>query len=181
MGMDVIAFTASPRKSPESKHDNGYIVPGTGDEDGSIPSAWYSGLDKPSLHNFLEQDIDILLISVPLTKETRGFLGTEEFKILGKKKALIVNISRGSIIKQDELIEACENGTLRGAALDVTDPEPLPSDSKLWDVENVTITPHISGLSVAYQERSLEIFTRNLKRLEKGEPLLNVVDRQRGY
>lgn len=181
MGMDVIAFTASKRKTPESKHDSGYIVPGTGDLDGSIPSEWFSGLDKPSLHKFLSQDIDILLISVPLTNETRHFLGAEEFKILGKKNALVVNISRGSIVVQDELIEAVKAGTLRGAALDVTDPEPLPSDSPLWDVKDITVTPHISGLSVAYQERSLDIFKRNLERLRDGKELLNVVDKKRGY
>lgn len=179
--MDVIAFTASERKTPESKRDNGYIVPGTGDEEGSIPSAWYHGLDKKSLHNFLSQDIDILLISVPLTKETHHFLGTEEFEILSKKKALIINISRGTIVKQDELIEAVKSGKLGGAALDVTDPEPLPEDSKLWDVENITVTPHISGISVAYAERSLEIFARNLERLAKGEDMLNLVDREKGY
>lgn len=67
MGSDVIAFTASPRPTPESKKDNGFIVPGTGDPDGSIPSAWFSGLDKDSLHEFLRQNIDLLVISVPLT------------------------------------------------------------------------------------------------------------------
>lgn len=61
------------------------------------------------------------------------------------------------------------------------DPEPLPKESRLWNVENITVTPHISGLSVAYQERSLEIFRRNLERLSKGEDLINVVDREKGY
>ena len=67
MGMDVIAYTATPKETPESRADSGYIVPGIGDPDGSIPSKWYSGLDKPSLHNFLSQKIDILVVSVPLT------------------------------------------------------------------------------------------------------------------
>ena len=67
MGMDVIAFTATPKDTPEKRKDSGYIVPGTGDPDGDIPIAWYSGLDKHSLHEFLRQDIDVLLISVPLT------------------------------------------------------------------------------------------------------------------
>jgi hypothetical protein len=65
--MNVIAYTASPRETPEERADNGFIVPGTGDPDGSIPTAWYSGLDKESLHNFLKQDIDMLVICVPLT------------------------------------------------------------------------------------------------------------------
>lgn len=67
MGMDVIAYTASPRKTPESKRDGGFIVPGTGDPDGSLPSAWYSGTAKEDLHEFLKQEIDLLVIGVPLT------------------------------------------------------------------------------------------------------------------
>lgn len=67
MGSDVIAYTASPRKTPESRRDEGFIVPGTGDPEGEFPSAWYSGLDKESLHEFLEQKIDLLVLAVPLT------------------------------------------------------------------------------------------------------------------
>lgn len=185
LGMDVIAYTASPRTTPESKKDRGYIVPGTGDEDGLIPSAWYSGLDKASLHNFLKQDIDILLISVPLTPETTHLLGAEEFAILGKTNAFIANIARGAIVVQDELIKALkkkpEEGGLRGAALDVTDPEPLPEGSELWDLENVAITPHVSGLGTMYASRTFEILERNLGAIERGEKLINVVDKKKGY
>ena len=188
MGMNVIAYTASPRTTPESKRDNGFIVPGTGDEDGTIPSAWYSGTDKASLHHFLSQDIDHLLVSVPLTKETTHFLGKEEFAILGRKKAFISNISRGQILQQDDLIAALKKGAdpeqeggLRGAALDVTDPEPLPEDSALWDAPNCIITPHISGLGVMYAERAFQVLEVNLVRREKGKDLINVVDRKKGY
>jgi len=185
MGMDVIAYTASPRKTPESKKDSGYIVPGTGDEDGLIPSAWYSGLDKASLHKFLNQDIDVLLVSVPLTEQTKHLLGAEEFAILGKTNAFIVNIARGAIIVQDELIEALgkkpEEGGLRGAALDVTDPEPLPADSELWDIESVAVTPHVSGMGTMYANRTFEILEKNLTHIENGEKLINVVDKQKGY
>ena len=194
MGMDVIAYTASPRTTPESKHDTGFIVPGTGDPDGSIPSAWYSGLDKESLHNFLKQDIDLLLISVPLTKETTHFIAEPELKILGKRNAFISNISRGQIIKQSDLLTALKKykdndpldggdggGGIRGAALDVTDPEPLPEDDPLWDAPNCIITPHISGLGSAYVDRSFQVLEVNLDRRENGEKLINVVDRKKGY
>ncbi len=70
---------------------------------------------------------------------------------------------------------------MRGAALDVTDPEPLPKESELWDLKNVTITPHISGLGTAYAERSFDILEKNLTRLERAEKLLNVVSRKKGY
>lgn len=186
MGMDVIAYTASPRTTPESKRDTGYIVPGTGDPDGLIPNAWYSGTDTASLHNFLSQDIDILLISVPLTKSTGRFLGAPEFEILGSKKnAFILNISRGSILKQDDLItylkKSPAEGGLRGAALDVTEPEPLDKESELWEMENVVVTPHISGLSVAYRDRAMQILEINLENFEKGRKLVNVVDKRKGY
>ena len=195
MGMDVIAYTASPRTTPESKHDKGFIVPGTGDPDGSIPTAWFHGLDKASLHNFLAQDIDHLLVSVPLTKETTHLLGAAEFAILGKKKnAYVSNIARGPILVQSDLIAALKayddsdpldggdgGGGLRGAALDVTDPEPLPRDDPLWDAPNCTVTPHISGQGAAYADRAFQVLEVNLDRRERGEPMINVVDREKGY
>lgn len=195
MGSTVLAYTASPRPTPESKKDKGFIVPGTGDPDGSIPKEWYSGLDKESLHSFLAQDLDHLLVSVPLTKETTHFLAAPEFEILGKRNAFISNISRGQIIKQDDLIDALhqyhkdtkdgEGGEdrkgLKGAALDVTDPEPLPEDSPLWDAPNCIVTPHISGLGSAYLDRAMQVLEVNLDRREKDEKMINVVDRKRGY
>ncbi|KAF2771937.1 hypothetical protein EJ03DRAFT_325179 [Teratosphaeria nubilosa] len=184
MGMDVVAYTATPKDTAEKKKDQGFIVPGTGDPDGEIPSAWYSGLDEESRRHFLAQDIDWLLISVPLTKDTTHFLSTPEFKALsqnGKKPAFITNIARGPIIDQPKLIEALKDGKLAGAALDVTDPEPLPKDSELWDLPNVTVTPHISGNAVAYVGLSFQVLEANLRRREKGEKLLNVVRRERGY
>jgi phosphoglycerate dehydrogenase-like enzyme len=114
-------------------------------------------LDKASLHEFLSQEIDVLLVSVPLTPETTHLLAKKEFELLGRKNAFVINVSRGKVLEQGDLIEALKKysesgGTggamagangLRGAALDVTDPEPLPADSELWDLENVVVTPHI--------------------------------------
>ncbi|KAJ5581097.1 D-isomer specific 2-hydroxyacid dehydrogenase NAD-binding [Penicillium hetheringtonii] len=147
LGMSVYAYTASPRKTPESKRDNGYIVPGTGDADGSIP--------------------------------TTKFLGAEEFALLSASstskaaKPYITNISRGKVLDQDALIEALNAGHLSGAALDVTDPEPLPEDHPLWDTPNVQISPHLSGIGREYLPRSLDILRINLGRLARGEPLIN--------
>ncbi|ESZ98927.1 hypothetical protein SBOR_0683 [Sclerotinia borealis F-4128] len=188
MGMDVIAYTATPRTTPESRKDVGkYIVPNTGDPDGTLPSAWYSGLDKTSLHNFLSQDIDILLIAVPLTPQTHHFLSAAEFEILGSKtNAFIINIARGGIINHEDLItylkKPLHEGGLRGAALDVTDPEPLPEDSELWTLDNVAITPHVSGLgATTYAQRSFAILDENLENIERGRDLINLVDRKKGY
>ncbi|KAF2197237.1 hypothetical protein GQ43DRAFT_451824 [Delitschia confertaspora ATCC 74209] len=184
MGMDVIAFTASPRESPESKKDNGFIVPGTGDPEGSIPSAWYSGLDKDNLHKFLSQNIDLLAICVPLTEDTKHLLSTPEFELLSKSnphKTYIANISRGAIIDQSALITALEKEQISGAALDVTDPEPLPKDNPLWTAPNVLITPHISGGTTRYAERAFQVLKENLGRRKRGEKFVNLVDRKRGY
>ncbi|KAI9806997.1 MAG: hypothetical protein M1833_002655 [Piccolia ochrophora] len=186
MGTDVIAYTASPRPSKESKKDHGFVVPGTGDPDGELPSAWYSGHKKEELHHFLRQNIDILLVSVPLTTGTTHLLGKEEFDILGKSRnAFISNISRGPILRQDDLIAALkaspEEGGLRGAALDVADPEPLPADNELWSLPNVILSPHISGGSTLYVDRCFQVLEENLARLEKGQKLINVVDRKKGY
>ncbi|CZT19646.1 related to glycerate dehydrogenase [Ramularia collo-cygni] len=184
MGMDVVAYTATPKPTAESRKDHGFVVDGTGDVDGSIPSDWYSGLDKESLHEFLKQDLDWLVVSVPLTKQTQHFLGEEEFKVLsegGKRPVYVTNIARGQIIDQNALIKALKDGTLAGAALDVTDPEPLPSDSELWGLENVIITPHISATAEGYIERTFKVLEQNLELREKGEKLINVVKRERGY
>jgi len=181
LGMNVIAYTASPRDTAEKRKDTGFIVPGTGDPEGLIPTKWYSGTDKTSLHNFLDQDVDVLLVSVPLTKETRHLISTAEFDILSKTKALIINIARGPIIDQPALVAALHEGKLRGAALDVTDPEPLPKDDPLWSAPNVTITPHVSGNGVNYVDRAFQVLEVNLDRRAKGEPLINVIDRKKGY
>jgi phosphoglycerate dehydrogenase-like enzyme len=200
LGMKVLAYTASPKDSPESKRDGGFVVPGTGDVEGSVPEEWFSGLEKGDLHGFLGQGLDWLVVCVPLTEKTRGFLGKEEFGVLrdglGKKveaeggvvgggaegrKTFVTNIARGPIIDQEALIEALKDGTLQGAALDVTDPEPLPADSELWDLDNMVVTPHISGNGVAYEDRAFQVLGVNLERREKGEQLINVVKRERGY
>lgn len=183
--MKVVAFTASPRPTPESRADNGYIVPGTGDPDGSIPSEWFSGKAKSDLHNFLAQDLDVLLVSIPLTPATTHLFGKEEFEVLkNHNKPILVNISRGKIVDQTELVRALKDGDIRGAALDVADPEPLPSDSELWDAPNAVITPHISGLGVEYMERAFDVLKVNLRRWDgskDGKGLVNVVNRKNGY
>lgn len=185
MGMEVLAYTATPKKSKEDKKDKGFIVPGTGDPDGDIPIEWFSGLEKENLHNFLKQDLDWIVVAVPLTDQTKHFLGKEEFDVLAKHatqtKPFVTNIARGPILNQPDLIEALKDGTLGGAALDVTDPEPLPEDSELWDLKNCIVTPHVSGGTTSYMERATQVLELNLERRLKGEKLINEVRRKRGY
>ncbi|KAH8746599.1 2-hydroxyacid dehydrogenase [Diaporthe sp. PMI_573] len=178
LGMDVHAFTFHERPTPESRKDDSYTEPGLGDPLGEFPSKWLFGEDQ--LNDFLE-GLDLLVIILPLTSQTRGMIGREQFEILGKRKAFVSNVGRGPIINTDDLVEALEAGTIRGAALDVTDPEPLPSDHPLWKAKNVIITPHVSGNSNHYNERALRILAENLKRHVAGKELMNKVNRSLGY
>ncbi|KAJ5520945.1 D-isomer specific 2-hydroxyacid dehydrogenase NAD-binding [Penicillium fimorum] len=187
LGMTVHAYTANPRPTPQSRHDTGYIVPGTGDPDGSIPVSWHHGTDRESIHSFLALGLDHLVISLPLTPQTTRLLGAEEFAILSRNchhrvsKPYVTNISRGRVIDQKALADALNSGLLGGAALDVTDPEPLPKDDPLWDASNVQISPHVSGIGMEYFPRSLDILEANLGRVDRGEPLVNSYVRGKGY
>lgn len=118
---------------------------------------------------------DYVVLCVPLTPETTGLIGAAELAKM-KPTASIVNIARGKVIDQPALIRALQDGTIAAAALDVTDPEPLPSENELWGLENVLITPHISGAVEGYGTKAAQIFLRNLPRYLRGEELENVVD-----
>jgi phosphoglycerate dehydrogenase-like enzyme len=125
-------------------------------------------------------DSDFVIIQIPLTKETEGMFGEKELRRM-KRTAYLVNASRGSIIKEDELIEALKKGWIAGAALDTFATEPLPEDSPLWNMQNVIITPHVAGLTPRYMERLTDLFCENLRRFMNDEPLINVVDKNDGY
>ncbi|KAH8898094.1 D-isomer-specific 2-hydroxyacid dehydrogenase-like protein [Thozetella sp. PMI_491] len=192
MGSEIVAFTASPRTTPESRVDHGFCLPGTGDPEGRLPVEWYHGLDKHSLQHFLKQDLDVVVVCLPLTKASHHLIGPEELSVLGQARrdgtrpgTLIINVARGQIIDQEALIASLKkpvaSGGLRGAALDVTDPEPLPADSELWRLPNVVVHPHVSGLNSQHQKRFLAVLEENLARFEKGEPLVNVVEKSKGY
>ncbi|KAF7560071.1 hypothetical protein G7046_g4080 [Stylonectria norvegica] len=178
LGMDVHAFTLHERPTPESRKDDSYTEPGLGDSRGEIPSRWFHGTAQ--LNNFLE-GLDWLVITLPLTSLTRHMISREQFQLLGKRKAFITNVGRGPIVDTEELILALNEGVIKGAALDVTDPEPLPSDHPLWKAKNVIITPHVSGNSTHYNERALKILAENLRRRVRGEQLINKVNKSLGY
>ena len=95
--------------------------------------------------------------------------------------AIFVNVSRGGVVRQPDLIDALESGHLKGAVLDVFEKEPLPADNPLWGMGNVIVTPHTSGAMRDYWTPLVALFADNLRRFEKGQPLLNVVDKVAGY
>jgi len=125
-------------------------------------------------------EADFVVLTVPLTDETRGMIGEPELEAI-KPTAYVVNIGRGGTIRQDALIRALREGRIAGAGLDVFDPEPLPAESPLWDMENVIVTAHYAGLTPHYEQRALDIFVDNLERYVTGRPLRNVVDKELGY
>jgi len=107
-------------------------------------------------------------------------IGEEELRKM-KSTAYLINISRGAVADNRALIKALKEGWIAGAALDVFEEEPLPEDSEFWRLENVIITPHVSGRSPHYDVRAVKIFCINLKRYLEGKPLINLVDKEAGY
>ena len=111
---------------------------------------------------------DYVVVACPLTDETEGLLGLQQFASM-KHDAVLVNIARGPIVDQDDLITAIQKGKIRGAALDVTDPEPLPRDSVLWNLTDVIVTPHMGGSTPHYWKRCAEIFAANYEQYLAGD------------
>jgi phosphoglycerate dehydrogenase-like enzyme len=123
---------------------------------------------------------DHVVVAAPATGATRHLLGPAELSVI-RPGAHIVNVARGSLIDHDALLAALDSGRVGRASLDVTDPEPLPAGHPLYRHPNVFITPHLSWSSPHVADRWVESFTTNLRRYLAGEPLVDVIDRERGY
>jgi phosphoglycerate dehydrogenase-like enzyme len=123
---------------------------------------------------------DVLFISAPLTAKSQGMIGPRQFEML-KKGAYFVAVSRGKVYNTEALMKALDSRQLAGAGLDVTNPEPLPKEHALWKFDNVVITPHIAGQSDNVSARQMALFKENIARFVHGQPLMNVVDKQKGY
>jgi phosphoglycerate dehydrogenase-like enzyme len=128
----------------------------------------------------LLQQSDVVVVAAPLTAESYHLIDAEALAHM-KPDAYLIVVSRGGIVDEDALVDALHEGRLAGAGIDVTEVEPLPSDSRLWDAPNVVITPHTAGDSSEKERRCVEILRENLLRFAQGETLLNVVDKRRGY
>jgi phosphoglycerate dehydrogenase-like enzyme len=123
---------------------------------------------------------DFVVLAVPYTPETSNLIGSKELRKM-KPTAYLINIARGGIVDEAALVCALEERWIAGAGLDVFATEPLPGDSRLWELPNVIYSPHIAGGMGDYTTRATEIFAENLKRYLAGKRLLNVVDKKRGY
>jgi len=137
-------------------------------------------LREPAWFAEMVPQVDVLVNSVPLTKDTAGLFNEKVFRAM-KKTAYFLSISRGPVVDQPALVRALKEGWIAGAGLDVTTPEPLPPDSPLWDCPNTVITCHSAGFSPQRRIRQMSLIADNVRRYASGLPLMNVVDKTRGY
>lgn len=131
------------------------------------------------LHTVLAQ-CDIVILCVPLTDLTRGMMDESAFEVM-KPGAWLINVARGPVVVEDALVAALESGQLGGAGLDVTEIEPLPPESRLWELPNVIITPHVGAQSKRRIDDATDLFCDNLRRFRAGQPLRNLIDKRLGF
>ena len=158
LGMRVIATRNSRREGPD------YVS--------------YVGLSHELLE--LTRQADVVINTVPLTDKTTGMFNAEFFKAM-QSHAYFISVGRGKSTNQDDLLAALRNGELGGAGLDVTDPEPLPSDHPLWTQPRVIITPHVAFRSEKIGDRVWTLVEENFRRYVNGDKMINLVDLKRGY
>lgn len=147
-----------------------------------IPSP-VEGVDRiygPNQLPWVLAQSDFVVLALPATPDTYQIIGEKEFRLM-KRTAFLVNVSRGSVVDEAWLLKALKEKWIAGATLDVFEEEPLPEESPLWSLENIMITPHISGDLRDYPERVTEIFSENFLLWQDGKPLSRVVDLARGY
>jgi phosphoglycerate dehydrogenase-like enzyme len=164
------------KRDPAHRRDDGYTLPGTGDPDGRLPDEWLSPAELPDL---LARS-DVVAMCAPLTAQTRGMIGPRELAAM-KPSAYFVNVGRGATVDEAALARALAEGRLAGAAVDVFAEEPPPRGHPLYALDRVIVSPHVSGFLPSYDDRCADLFAENLRRHLGGAPLLNLVDRARGY
>jgi D-2-hydroxyacid dehydrogenase (NADP+) len=159
-GMRVVAMRRSARGSSRARYVDRLFAPG-------------------QLKQLLSQS-DFVVLTLPLTAETHGIIGEAELRSM-KPSAYLINVARGNLVNEEALVQALEENRIAGAGLDVFASEPLPAESRLWELPNVIISPHVAGGMEDYVERANEVFVENLRRYLGGRRLTNVVDKERGY
>lgn len=169
----VVLATKSDVMHPQ---DTGYTPEGLGDPEGEF----FTRLYPPQALRSMLRECDYAIVTVPLTDKTRGLIGAKQIAEM-KPSAFLIDVSRGGVVDQDALLAALSENRLAGAALDVFPEEPLPTDSPLWGLPNVVVTPHVAGFSRDYNRRANALFLTNLERYLKKDPLFNLVNPHKGY
>ena len=134
----------------------------------------------PDKLNSVLPEADVVFVSAPHTPQSEGMMGARQFELM-KKGSYFIAVSRGKLYDTNALVKALDERRLAGAGMDVTNPEPLPKGHALWKFDNVIITPHIAGQSDGIEARRRALIKDNISRFLNGEPMLNVVDKVKGY
>jgi phosphoglycerate dehydrogenase-like enzyme len=164
------------KRNPTERRDDGYALPGTGDPEGVLPDAWLGPEELPQLL----RRADVVVLCAPLTAQTRGLIGAAELEVM-KPTAYLVNVGRGASVDEAALARALAERRIAGAVVDVFAQEPPAPGHPLYAVEGAIVSPHVSGFLPSYDDRCADLFADNLRRYLGGQPLLNLVDRARGY
>jgi phosphoglycerate dehydrogenase-like enzyme len=164
------------KRDPLQRKDAGYTLPGTGDPEGVLPDAW---LGPDGLPELLARS-DVVVMCAPLTAQTRRLIGARELALM-KTSAYFINVGRGASVDETALVGALADRRIAGAAVDVFAQEPPAPGHPLYALDNAIVSPHVSGFLPSYDDKCTDLFAENLRRYLAGIPLLNVVDRARGY
>ena len=153
-----------------------------------IATDWWPNQTSPFVDEVLPADaiddllprVDILILAAPLTDQTRNMIDARRLALL-PTGAVLINVARGQLVVERDLVDALNSGHLCGAGVDVTYEEPLPYDSPLWEVPNLIITPHVGGQRASRIDDMTDLFCENLRRYRAGQPLVNLVDKRLGF
>jgi phosphoglycerate dehydrogenase-like enzyme/glyoxylase-like metal-dependent hydrolase (beta-lactamase superfamily II) len=177
--MLVVGLGGNGSEAARRAHAFGMRVLATDPKDMAQP-VFVFRLEKPDKLDALLPAADVVVLAAPLTPDTKALFGAERFARM-KEGAILINIARGKMVDTGALVSALHSRKLRGAGLDVTEPEPLPADHALWKLPNVIVTPHVAGQSTGTRPRTRQLFIENMRRFASGEGLLNAVDKKAGY
>jgi len=164
------------KRDPSRRADPGYCPTGTGDPEGALPDAWFSPAQLPDLLT----KSDVVVMCAPLTRETQQMIGARELGAM-KKTAYFINVGRGASVDERALAAALVEKRIAGAAVDVFAQEPPAPGHPLYAADNVILSPHVSGFVASYDDDCCTLFAENLRRYLADAPLLNLVDRAKGY
>jgi len=177
--MGIVGFGGTGRAVAKRAVGFGMRVLGVDIED-VAPEPGVEAIWKPDRLADLLGVSDVVVIGLPLTKATHHLFTRERFTQM-QRHAILINVTRGEIVRGEDVLAAVDEGLIWGAGLDVTDPEPLPKDHPLWRHPRVIVTPHTAGGSPRRAGRVISTFCENLRRLRDGRPLLALIDKQKGY
>ena len=178
--MGIVGLGSIGRALVEIAAPFGFRITGIRRRADEPPPAGVEAVWPPDRLDDLLAASDVVVIAAPHTPDTKRLIGRREIDVV-KRGALLVNVARGKLIDDEAVIDALRDGRLGGAALDVFTTEPLDPSSAYWDLPNVIVTPHVSGALRDYWTPLVALFSDNLRRFERGEPLVNVVDKAAGY